>query len=714
MYRCLVFIFIPALGFSLSAQSPIYVNKNVAGGLQNGTNWINAFSELRQALAIASYGDEIWVAAGTYKPTADTDRNVSFNLVSGVRLYGGFSGSETALEQRNPALNETILSGDIGLAGVNTDNSHHVVHGKGLDEDTTLDGFIITQGYSFGEFTPAALGGLGAGMLLEGAPGLVNSRPTIANCRFQNNYGYLGGAFCTTWEDPDLPEQGKNPVNPVLRDCEFVFNRANLYGGAMYINSPSGPADTFTLERCIVADNHAFLGEGGGIYFNQTANSNTRMNSCIFERDTAQLGGGIYYPGLSPAMNISTIILDSCIFRKNVSPEGGGIFYVGPLSPSVNGVQFYCWMRHCTFDGNKATSGSGSAYIMSAFFGGKIMATVSDCIFQNNLSGNFTTAIGASNGSETEITIDRCVFFNNHDRDSPTQSCLAINTGSSFGSNTGLNKTTTRINNCLFAKNGGGVSALSKKNNYAETYITNCTFFDNNQYVFVKNWDTTDVQSSGFYNDFYIDNCIIWEKQASFEKMFYSNDPSNLNMFGYRVNHSLLSLEDSTGLAGSLEAFGDGLIFDQYPLFADTAAGDYRLQPCSPAVNVGNNVASQSAGLQYDLDGAQRIRYDTVDMGAFEQQDSCIMIATTEVESHNELYLWPNPSADGILYWQTPETHGSEGTIRLFDLNGREVYAAGIPDAASGILRLNHLPAGVYMVRIGMPGKTCTGKWVKI
>ena len=254
----------------------------------------------------------------------------------------------------------------------------------------------------------------------------------------------------------------------------------------------------------------------------------------------------------------------------------------------------------------------------------------------------------------------------------------------------------------------------SGQKNYVRTNVTNCTFYNNNEYIFLKNWDTLYNQPNGYYNDFFIDNCVVWETETDIVKMFYNNDPDNLNMFGYRVNHSLLSLEDSTGLAGSLEAFGDGLIFDQYPLFADTAAGDYRLQPCSPAVNVGNNAASQSAGLQYDLDGAQRIRYGAVDMGAYEQQDSCIMIATTEAESHNNLYLWPNPSADGILYWEIPETDGSEGTIRLFDLNGREVYAAGIPDAASGVLRLGHLPAGVYMVHIGIPGKTCTGRWVRV
>ena len=47
----------------------------------------------------ASIGDEIRVAEGTYKPVRGTgktpgDLTASFNLVSGVEMYGGFLGRD--------------------------------------------------------------------------------------------------------------------------------------------------------------------------------------------------------------------------------------------------------------------------------------------------------------------------------------------------------------------------------------------------------------------------------------------------------------------------------------------------------------------------------------------------------------------------------------------------------------------------------------------
>src|SRR5687767_681524 len=91
------------------AVGTCYVDAS-AGGLNDGTDWTNAYTSLQSALADSC--TDIWVAAGTYKPHA-SDRTVSFALETGTAIYGGFEGDETLLSQRDWEANVTILSGDL-------------------------------------------------------------------------------------------------------------------------------------------------------------------------------------------------------------------------------------------------------------------------------------------------------------------------------------------------------------------------------------------------------------------------------------------------------------------------------------------------------------------------------------------------------------------------------------------------------------------------
>jgi len=129
----------------------IYVNA-ASEGPYDGKTWATAFSDLQDALSIAQPNAEVWVAAGIYTPDRGTGaRTASFYLKNGVRLLGGFSGTETSSYQRDPNNNETILSGDLkGDDGPdfakNGENSYHVVTSDGTKPNAVLDGFIITGG----------------------------------------------------------------------------------------------------------------------------------------------------------------------------------------------------------------------------------------------------------------------------------------------------------------------------------------------------------------------------------------------------------------------------------------------------------------------------------------------------------------------------------------------------------------------------------------
>ena len=117
--------------------STIYVNAAAGGAVPDGSTWQQAFTDLHSALAAAGTGDEIWVAAGTYKPTDGmpnpNDRNVSFHLKNQVGVYGGFNGTESTRAQRDWSANVTTLSGDIGAIGDVADNSASVITNSNID-----------------------------------------------------------------------------------------------------------------------------------------------------------------------------------------------------------------------------------------------------------------------------------------------------------------------------------------------------------------------------------------------------------------------------------------------------------------------------------------------------------------------------------------------------------------------------------------------------
>jgi CSLREA domain-containing protein len=370
---CLCAAFIaPQLPAPVAASATvIYVNDD-ASGSNNGSTWANAYTSLQAAINDAnSTTKEIWVAAGKYVPTtrfvAALARSETFQLKSGLKIYGGFAGAETALNQRDPAANLTILSGDIDnndsqnpitdMSSVtgNTTNAFHVVMGA---TGAILDGFTITGGYANGgstnscDYFPA---GPSASHYCGGGMWNISANTTVTNVVFSGNYGqYGGGGMGNTTSSPTLTNvtfQNNSAYyggggmlntgsNPTLTSVSFNSNYARTNGGGMY----SQGGGSATLTEVTFTNNSAPGNLGGGIVL---SDSNLTVKYGTFRGNSSRAGGG----GIAAWSGSSVITLENVIFSANVSSgsSGGGIMVQNNALTITNGL----------FSGNQAMSGGG-------------------------------------------------------------------------------------------------------------------------------------------------------------------------------------------------------------------------------------------------------------------------------------------------------------------------------------------------------------------
>ena len=297
----------------LSAAT-IYVNQN-ATGLNNGTSWTDAFNDLQDAIGVSVFGDEIWVAAGVYKPTPLTSRSISFSIKNGTKIYGGFNGTEVSLNERNFTSNPTVLSGEIGTGNA-YDNSYKVVLFNSIGNQTRLDGFTVTAGYNNSSYGGGAVSN--------------SSSPIIANCIFQGNFSSEGGGAINHSTSGVL----------TLENCIFNGNVANTYGGGalrLY-------AGTVNISNCYFKSNQSNTYGGAIFVYNTIVN----IDNSVFAGNISETSGSAIN-----VYDVGTLNLTNSLVIGNFTNTYGVITSSTASNTSAHAI------KNCTIAHNKQANSNG-------------------------------------------------------------------------------------------------------------------------------------------------------------------------------------------------------------------------------------------------------------------------------------------------------------------------------------------------------------------
>ncbi len=313
-------------------------------------------------------------------------------------------------------------------------------------------------------------------------------------------------------------------------------------------------------------------------------------------------GGGWY----NEATSFSSPVIRNVTFTNNFAISGGGAL----LNDGSNNNNASPIIENCKFIDNECLQ-NGGAIFNDANLSGESSPQIIDCLFQNNKAkygaGVYNSGIsGTSNSS-----IIRCSFISN---EATAYSGAIYNFGKSGGLSAPL------IYNCLFYQNtassAGAIYSLGSGGT-ATPQITNCTFFGNHANtggaVYCNESATNSVTEAT------ITNSIFWENTAGFDPTFHMSGSGSPKII---LNHSLVDANDCAsimflGPADTLICNAD-VIYNQYPMFADTANLNFRLQALSPVINEGDNNVVNSNNIFLDMDSHIRVHNGAVDFGVYE------------------------------------------------------------------------------------------------
>lgn len=376
-----------------------------------------------------------------------------------------------------------------------------------------------------------------------------------------------------SWQNKSLTIQGAGVGASIL---DPSTTNGGPGGGCIYTYNL---ASASTLRGFTLRNGLASL-YGGGM---RNEYSNLSIVDCSFigNRAVGVYGGGaIFHEG-------SSLNVVNCTFTNNFGPSGSGITSSNTDSTTVTG---------CTFTGNDATSGSGGG-ALDIEVG---PATVTNCRFLNNRS---RYGGGMLLGGSANSMVANCTFEGN----------LAI----AYGGGMYIGGNNSTVANCAFRNNssynGGGIYNVQ-----ATSTIINCTLLGNSSSG-VGIGGGGGIMCAGILNHTVVSNCIIWGNLSAI------GAPGLDSVYDAVTTVFYSEVQDLPNPAPD----GSGN-FSADPLFVDSANGDFRLSALSPCINMGRSdmvvsppfLMDPTNTFIIDLDGKPRLVGDTVDLGAYEFQNT--------------------------------------------------------------------------------------------
>ena len=259
----------------LPGYDTLYVQPSSNPG--DGTTWYNATNDIVSAIRARGIykSGEVWVREGRYYGDSIEGNEGCIYITHGVKVYGGFAGIETSLDERNIARHPTIFDGR---------GKRRVVYAQNINKEAKLADVQIVNGVAE----------TGAG-LYAGANLVVN------NCTISYCMGTNGSAIYSR--------------NSTLRNCVLV-NNSGAY--TLSLNRSSA-------KNMLIANNNGggcFLDEGKMVGCDIVSNNGlgvemghwSMMRNCIVWNNDGSLSGD-YNPDS----------VHCCAFSDGTHAYGGNI-----------------------------------------------------------------------------------------------------------------------------------------------------------------------------------------------------------------------------------------------------------------------------------------------------------------------------------------------------------------------------------------------------